>query len=145
MGSQQSRTGVTEGSDCGTYPAPVWASWRSWPLIPGRRSDGGTWWSHWWSKEMMADISFCPFMSRVSTVRTTAVTTGLTTSHLFRKMLLTSSWVMGGFLELAAMRRGRRKLLTRVWSCWTYSASASSMLNTTWFLFLILSAWGERM
>lgn len=65
--------------------------------------------------------------------------------HLFRKMLLTSSWVMDGFLELAAMRSGRRKLLTRMWSCWTYSASASSMLNTTWFLFLMLSAWGERM
>lgn len=64
----------------------------------------------------------------------------LTTSHLLRKMLLTSSCVMGGFLELAAMRRGRRKLLTRMWSCWTYSASASSMLNTTWFLFRMLSA-----
>ena len=74
----------------------------------------------------------------------TTITTSLTTSHLLRKMLLTSSCVMGGFLELAAMRSGRRKLLTRMWSCWTYSASASSMLNTTWFLFLMLSAWGER-
>lgn len=64
---------------------------------------------------------------------------------LFRNMLLTSSWVIGGFLELAAMRRGLKKLLTRMWSCWTYSASESNMLNTTWFLFLMLSAWGERM
>lgn len=65
--------------------------------------------------------------------------------HLLRKMLLTSSCVIGGFLELAAMRRGRRKLLTRMCSCCTYSASASSMLNTTWFLLRMLSACGERM
>lgn len=65
--------------------------------------------------------------------------------NLLRKMLLTSSWVIGGFLELAAMRSGLRKLLTRMWSCCTYSASESTMLNTTWFLFLMLSACGERM
>lgn len=66
-------------------------------------------------------------------------------AYLFRKMLLTSSCVMGGFLELAAMRSGRRKLLTRMCSCCTYSASASSILNTTWFLLRMLSAWGDRM
>lgn len=66
-------------------------------------------------------------------------------AHLLRKMLLTSSCVMGGFLELAAILSGRRKLLTRMWSCWTYSASASSMLNTTWFLLRMLSAWGDLM
>lgn len=66
-------------------------------------------------------------------------------THLLRNMLLTSSCVMGGFLELAAIRSGRRKLLTRMWSCWTYSASASSMLKTTWFLLRMLSAWGDLM
>lgn len=34
--------------------------------------------------------------------------------HLLRKMLLTSSWLMGGFLELAAILRGLRKQLTRM-------------------------------
>ena len=66
-------------------------------------------------------------------------------AHLLRNMLLTSSCVMGGFLELAAIRSGRRKLLTRMWSCWTYSASASSMLKTTWFLLRMLSACGDLM
>lgn len=35
-------------------------------------------------------------------------------SHLLRKTLLTSSWLMGGFLELAAILRGLRKQLTRM-------------------------------
>lgn len=48
------------------YPAPVWASWLSWPLTPGRRSDGGTWWSHWWNKEIMEDVNCCPFFSRTA-------------------------------------------------------------------------------
>lgn len=65
-------------------------------------------------------------------------------AYLFRKILLRSSCVIGGFLELAAMRSGRRKLLTRTCSCCTYSASASSMLNTTWFRLRMLSAWGDR-
>lgn len=54
--------------------------------------------------------------------------------------MLTSSWLMGGFLELAAMRSGRRKQLTRMDSWWTYSVSASTMLKTIWFLFFMLSA-----
>ena len=41
-------------------------------------------------------------------------------THLLRKMLLTSSWQMGGFLELAAILRGLRKKLTSMKSWWTY-------------------------
>ena len=48
-------------------------------------------------------------------------------------------------IQLAAIRSGRRKLFTRMCSCCTYSASASSMLNTTWFLLRMLSACGDRM
>lgn len=58
---------VTEGPDSLAYPAPVWASWLSWPSAPGRRSGAGTWWSHWWNKEIMADMSRCPSPSHAST------------------------------------------------------------------------------
>lgn len=59
-------------------------------------------------------------------------------------MLPTSSWPMGGFLELAAILSGRRKQFTMMDSWSTYSVSASNMLKTIWFLFLMLSAWGEQ-
>lgn len=46
-----------------------------------------------------------------------------THTNLLRKTLLTSSWLMGGFLELAAILRGLRKQLTRMQSWWTYLSS----------------------
>ena len=60
-------------------------------------------------------------------------------------MELTSSWVIGGFLELAAIRSGRRNTVTRVDSCLTYSSSHSTMPKTILFLLRMLSAWSERM
>lgn len=94
-----------------------------------------------------ADTSACPqAASSIRELQSSALGEGPQDgTHLLRNMLLTSSCVMGGFLELAAIRSGRRKLLTRMWSCWTYSASASSMLKTTWFLLRMLSAWGDLM
>lgn len=68
-----------------------------------------------------------------------------TYTHLLRNIELTSSWVMGGFFELAAMRSGRRNTETRVDSCFTYSSSHSTMPNTMLFLLRMLSAWSERM
>lgn len=66
-------------------------------------------------------------------------------SYLFKKIELTSSWVIGGFLEDAAILSGRRKQVTRVESCRLYSSSHSTILNTMLFRFLMLSACGERM
>lgn len=37
-----------------THPAPGWASWRCGPSGLGRRSDVGTWWSHWKKKHQWA-------------------------------------------------------------------------------------------
>jgi hypothetical protein len=68
-----------------------------------------------------------------------------TPTDLLRKMELTSSWVSGGFLELAAMRRGRRKTDTRALSCFTYSSSHSTIPKMMLFLLRMLSAWSERM
>lgn len=38
-------------------------------------------------------------------------------TYLLRKMEFTSSWLMTGFFELAAMRSGRRKQVISVCSC----------------------------
>ncbi|MPC55935.1 hypothetical protein E2C01_049884 [Portunus trituberculatus] len=45
-------------------------------------------------------------------------------------MLLTSSWVLGGFLLDAAILNGLKKHETSRLSCSTYSSSASTMRNT---------------
>lgn len=66
-------------------------------------------------------------------------------TDLLRNIELTSSWVIGGFLLLAAMRSGRRKTDTRADSCLTYSSSHSTKLNTIEFRFRMLSAWSDRM
>ncbi len=66
-------------------------------------------------------------------------------SYLLRKTELTSSWVIGGFLELAAILRGRRKTVTRAESCLTYSSSHSTIPKTILLRLRILSAWSERM
>lgn len=49
---------------------------------------------------------------------------------LFRKIELTSSWVQGGFCELAAILIGRRKQEMSRCSCSTYSSSASTIRKT---------------
>lgn len=54
-----------------------------------------------------------------------------THTHLLRKMLLTSSWLMGGFLELAAILKGLRKQLTSMYSWWTYLSSHTQMNRKT--------------
>ena len=66
-------------------------------------------------------------------------------TDLLRNMELTSSCVTGGFLELAAMRSGRRKQVTKQDSWRLYSSSHSTMENTIEFLLRMLSAWGDRM
>ena len=65
--------------------------------------------------------------------------------YLFKNIELTSSWEIGGFLDDAAIRRGRKKHVTRVDNWRLYSSSHSTILKTILFRFLILSAWGERM
>lgn len=49
-------------------------------------------------------------------------------AYLLRNIELTSSCLMVGFFELAAIRRGRRKHVTRVDNCWLYSSSHSTIL-----------------
>lgn len=66
-------------------------------------------------------------------------------TYLFRKIELTSSWVIGGFFELAAIRRGRRNTVTRALSCLTYSSSHSTMPKMMLLRLRMLSAWSERM
>ena len=50
-------------------------------------------------------------------------------TYLLRNIEFTSSCLMVGFFELAAMRRGRRKQVTKVDNCWLYSSSHSTILE----------------
>lgn len=52
------------------------------------------------------------------------------TVSLFRNMEFTSSWEHGGFLELAAILKGRRKQETKTSICSMYSSSDSTIRNT---------------
>lgn len=45
-------------------------------------------------------------------------------------MLFTSSWLQGGFFELAAILKGLKKQLTNISICSVYSSSASTIWNT---------------
>lgn len=64
-------------------------------------------------------------------------------THLLRKMLLTSSWLMGGFLELAAILRGLRKQFTRMQSWWTYLWSHTDKQRNTLTFQLIKSEFAQ--
>ena len=48
----------------------------------------------------------------------------------FRKIELTSSWLHGGSFEEADILNGLRKPVTKMFSCSTYSSSASTIRNT---------------
>ena len=63
----------------------------------------------------------------------------------FKNIELTSSCEQGGRFELAAILNGRKKQATKTSNCSRYSSSASTMLKTRLFLFLMLSAWGDLM